>query len=1204
MLWYTPDSESPLQESSLLKLYNKNYNSSDDLEDWANFDSNLQQPRLDSFSESVISYGSSSQMDSTRLSCSTLGSSGLHTGSECSAATSPLGYGFALGSPMRDEHPQEEKASQSSHRVGPVSIGLAMANDLPATAVATNGSFSHHRRPSWTLQNIMAKTNSDEPAAPAPTRALEVQSSMPTWPVTIPPRGTSQSRSSSSASNKLRLGKSSIPSEEDRPLPTRSASSHSMSSTADSSFSHASSSISPRSSSMRKSKGRPKLTSKASEPILLTLGPLPSTAVATRTKAGSVSEAHHHRNWNDYTMRNRALTGGSSNTMRDIRDYLAYTAENASDILPASPVKSKVTAVDESILLFADDITLDELEKQAGPKTTHLLLSNCKNSSLTDFLNRILPIVGPNLLVLDLSKTSLMHLPDSVIHCTNLEELNISNVAFSRPWKCHALSGLSTLRVLHADSCGFAVIPPEIAQLQMLRTLSLQHNSLSHLPSWMYRLILLRRLYLEGNPFQGPWQQVCEAFTSVSQQTSSAETSPVSTRPQMERAPDSAPSKMPNYNEIEEYEEIADEALPATAPIMQSIKRKEDKRPLMRRMMTTGNEAAALSSPIEDSALGISDMSLSSKGRRPSQGADKDEKKWGTLIRKLGRKPSNPQLPFSAPSSVLSSPIKSRSISLHQPTVTKATQPLTPVGWQEHSGDSSWSSSLSKRGSYLAASQTGPEAVQQRRVHALLQYLKDLDDLSALRLGPPGTTLPMDRSMASTYSSPSKDVAPMDRSGSETSRESMHSTSTASSASQNRSDQSHPSGSIPSTFASTQSMKDDAQRRIHILQEIVATEETYIRGLQELVDIYVVPSSAIESSSGQSVVSPSDRRKVFANVEAIFHFHQSAFLPALREVTKSIIDVSEDELERQRADPEAYNAMSASITEQVAGVFSKHAAYLRMYSAYVNNVDAAQKRVGQWKVKTSENNTPHGIAAAAATITAEGSSSPNLSPKERKRIKVYLQKAKMDPRHSQLSLETYLHLPVQRIPRYRLLFEDLNRSCPSRRLQDPAAIARALDAISSLATQMNESKRQSENDRKLLEWQARIQGKFASPLLQPHRRLVRDGELTLKRVVMRITAFHMAKSQWTDEECLQTTQCDGAVTDTDLGIVQVECLDQASMSKSVHVLLCNDITVVVVKDDSASGSNSAVDLFAVLRIQGSIELVGQTSELPFPIFKM
>lgn len=63
-------------------------------------------------------------------------------------------------------------------------------------------------------------------------------------------------------------------------------------------------------------------------------------------------------------------------------------------------------------------------------------------------------------------------------------------------------------------------------------------------------------------------------------------------------------------------------------------------------------------------------------------------------------------------------------------------------------------------------------------------------------------------------------------------------------------------------------------------------------------------------------------------------------------------------------------------------------------------------------------------AVSAPGIMPDGGSVTNAAPlssSQRKRIKQYLKRCRMNPRHSQLNLEGYLLLPVQRIPRYRLL---------------------------------------------------------------------------------------------------------------------------------------------------------------------------------------
>lgn len=68
-----------------------------------------------------------------------------------------------------------------------------------------------------------------------------------------------------------------------------------------------------------------------------------------------------------------------------------------------------------------------------------------------------------------------------------------------------------------------------------------------------------------------------------------------------------------------------------------------------------------------------------------------------------------------------------------------------------------------------------------------------------------------------------------------------------------------------------------------------------------------------------------------------------------------------------------------------------------------------------------------GLAISAPSVPGAISdpSSPNhtahLTSGQRKRIKQFLKRCRVNPRHSQLNMEGYLLLPVQRIPRYRLL---------------------------------------------------------------------------------------------------------------------------------------------------------------------------------------
>ncbi|EMD41815.1 hypothetical protein CERSUDRAFT_110381 [Gelatoporia subvermispora B] len=383
--------------------------------------------------------------------------------------------------------------------------------------------------------------------------------------------------------------------------------------------------------------------------------------------------------------------------------------------------------------------------------------------------------------------------------------------------------------------------------------------------------------------------------------------------------------------------------------------------------------------------------------------------------------------------------------------------------------------------------------------------------------------------------------------------------------------------------------KDEPTKRARIIREIVETEQTYVKGLQELVDIYITPACAPVTALGgvgqgkDSVVPAAERKIVFGGLEALFIFHKDSFLPALKHATAPLLDP------QNNTPPDAVGLLSLDVARKVAQTFVGHAAFMKMYSTYINNFDNSVSRIRTW---TSDRQAPTptstgtlspssssaqlaSLGAAMSAVSAPGvvpdgaaSNVAPLSSSQRKRIRTYLKRCRMNPRHSQLNLEGYLLLPVQRIPRYRLLLEELVRSTPPlyAYMEDP--LDRALTEISSLANNMNEGKRESESRRKLVQWQARIRGKFPSPLVQPHRRLIMDGTLHLTRVVRKTSvSFEVINAQG------------------DASSVQVECLSPELTPRSLVGILCNDLLVLCRDPSEGQDPHSAVDLWAVLRMQ-------------------
>lgn len=147
---------------------------------------------------------------------------------------------------------------------------------------------------------------------------------------------------------------------------------------------------------------------------------------------------------------------------------------------------------------------------------------------------------------------------------------------------------------------------------------------------------------------------------------------------------------------------------------------------------------------------------------------------------------------------------------------------------------------------------------------------------------------------------------------------------------------------------------------------------------------------------------------------------------------------------------------------------------MKMYFEYINNFDEAVRIVEKWQSKDGGDSTGA------------------------KFLKLRMQ----DERHSQLNLLGYLLLPVQRVPRYRLLLADLvnSTSSPSTRLRG------GFEKIECLAREINDRKAEMEGRRRLVELEQTVvspisavddmRSPFAqSKFVDPARRLVKEGQL-------------------------------------------------------------------------------------------------------------
>jgi RhoGEF domain/PH domain len=223
----------------------------------------------------------------------------------------------------------------------------------------------------------------------------------------------------------------------------------------------------------------------------------------------------------------------------------------------------------------------------------------------------------------------------------------------------------------------------------------------------------------------------------------------------------------------------------------------------------------------------------------------------------------------------------------------------------------------------------------------------------------------------------------------------------------------------------------EVQRKTHkeqVTQEIQASERLYHHFLT------VMQTSFIQPLRERGILSDSEVRAVFANIDQIIPYHK----------------IIADELE---------------VEDEVCYVFRKYAPYLKIYTLYVNNYDHACDVLARFK--------------------------------KNKKFQAFLEEKRNDPECGGLDLMSFLIMPIQRIPRYRLLLQELKKVTSSTDVEH-AVLDEALGLIRDIATHVNESKRQAESQSKIIEIQNRIYGEFDN-LLEPGRTLVREGAVMLKK---------------------------------------------------------------------------------------------------------
>jgi len=227
--------------------------------------------------------------------------------------------------------------------------------------------------------------------------------------------------------------------------------------------------------------------------------------------------------------------------------------------------------------------------------------------------------------------------------------------------------------------------------------------------------------------------------------------------------------------------------------------------------------------------------------------------------------------------------------------------------------------------------------------------------------------------------------------------------------------------------------------RVQRLMEIITTEETYVTGLDALCTVYKQQLEFNAKVSPDPLMAPDDITTVFMNCEAILAYNKTV-LEALHERSATV-----------------------NFDTCVGDILSNMAPFLSLYTHYCNNYD-------------------RGIALM-----------DTLRKKDPK-LDEFLIQCKTNPMCKNLDIMDLLIMPVQRVPRYILLIEQLLLHTPQTHA-DHDDLGKAYSAIKTQMASVNDKIGKSQKMHEVLLIQQRLIGDDVPNIVMPSRHFITEGTL-------------------------------------------------------------------------------------------------------------
>ncbi|KAN0029595.1 hypothetical protein ACTA71_007726 [Dictyostelium dimigraforme] len=230
------------------------------------------------------------------------------------------------------------------------------------------------------------------------------------------------------------------------------------------------------------------------------------------------------------------------------------------------------------------------------------------------------------------------------------------------------------------------------------------------------------------------------------------------------------------------------------------------------------------------------------------------------------------------------------------------------------------------------------------------------------------------------------------------------------------------------------------KKRRERAEETLTTEQTYVKQLTVVYDNFIEPYKKTLKCHG---LTGEEFMDIFNCLEVILSSHKTNLLKPI-----------EDRMLVWDSKP------------QMGDIFLNNTSFIKLYKHYVNNYDKSIRTLKQCREKY------------------EG-------------FKTYMATLDYSEKLSNLSLESFLILPIQRLPRYVMLLQDLLKYTANDH-EDFNQLCEALSTIKDLTESINTKKSEEDNNTKILQVQEQIKD-MPPNTMTLRKRFVTEGSLTLKK---------------------------------------------------------------------------------------------------------